>query len=587
MTDPHHATLTTAPLDRLFPSPENPREEPGDASELKQSIRNTGLLHSLTARAAGNGRYGIVDGCRRLACLLELQQEGAIPADYEAPLLVRQAAADLPDRQLALVANLQRRDLHPLDQGKAWHGLLQSGADIHELAEDTGVSLTTIRRRLSLNNLTDDARQAFHHGRMNLSQAQVLSLAPADRQADVLEDSESLRYGADRLQNILFHRQPTVAMARFDLDEYTGTLTHNLFADEETTYFDDVSQFLELQRKEARRLEKHHQESGAKFVIYSEDDYFDWWKYRPAPKRQKGGVIINLRHNGELDVRENQLPNNYGTSNTRALEKQDKPRPAYGPSLLADLNRHKSLAVQATLLDDRRRVLEIAVTQLLCGHAGIRRAEPHYALSNTFRLLQEDKKTDPARLPATYDRITRALDHTAQVVLDDDDRSGGDTPGWWDLTSGWGRDTAAVYRQVQTLGDADLEAALLALHVMAFGQVSVDQADDRDSFFNRVANDLGIAMRDHWRPDAYFLGQRTKDQLLALAAELNPASPPDTLPKDKKGLVAALAAFFASDDPKAAAWLPGPMAFPAADDAVVKPAAGKKATRKPRGRKAA
>ena len=90
--------------------------------------------------------------------------------------------------------------------------------------------------------------------------------------------------------------------------------------------------------------------------------------------------------------------------------------------------------------------------------------------------------------------------------------------------------------------------------------------DSGDSLFNRVAQDLGIDMADHWRPDEAFLSRRTMSQLEDVARESGAIK---TLGRmgdyKKKGLVAALVRIFTrTDDDGARTWLPGVMRFPAA-----------------------
>src|SRR5260221_1943437 len=57
------------------------------------------------------------------------------------------------------------------------------------------------------------------------------------------------------------------------------------------------------------------------------------------------------------------------------------------------------------------------------------------------------------------------------------------------------------------------------LAALSFGQGNCDRLDTSDSLFNRVARDLSVDMKNHWRPDAVFFGKRNREQLIGIAKE--------------------------------------------------------------------
>jgi ParB family chromosome partitioning protein len=133
----------------------------------------------------------------------------------------------------------------------------------------------------------------------------------------------------------------------------------------------------------------------------------------------------------------------------------------------------------------------------------------------------------------------------------------------------------ALYAAVRGLSDADLNGLQVLLTALSFGQENCDRLDAKDSLFNRVARDLAVDMKNHWRPDAAFLGKRNREQLVAVALGSGYTESAAQLSKYKKAdLVNALARHFesarAARDPseqqrKALAWLPEAMLFPAVD----------------------
>ena len=76
-------------------------------------------------------------------------------------------------------------------------------------------------------------------------------------------------------------RKPTLSLAIFPREQYLGTLTTDLFADDETTYFDDVDQFLALQKQAVNVLAEERRKTAAwveEFYLYT----VPWWQFREA-----------------------------------------------------------------------------------------------------------------------------------------------------------------------------------------------------------------------------------------------------------------------------------------------------------------
>jgi ParB family transcriptional regulator, chromosome partitioning protein len=125
------------------------------------------------------------------------------------------------------------------------------------------------------------------------------------------------------------------------------------------------------------------------------------------------------------------------------------------------------------------------------------------------------------------------------------------------------------------LSDHDLEQIETLLIALTFGQGDCQRLDARDSLFNRIARDLGVSMRNHWTPDRSFLERRTRDQLVAIAADCGYVEGAGQVASYKKAdLVNCLIRHFQSAkaaaaptpaQQKARDWLPEAMLFPAVD----------------------
>ena len=148
-----------------------------------------------------------------------------------------------------------------------------------------------------------------------------------------------------------------MALAIFPPEKYTGTITTDLFAADETSYFDDGEQFFTLQREAVEELRKHH-EANAAWVKVTEEYRLPEWQYRPAKKKEKGGVLINLSPSGHVEVREGLVPHRIEKTTAEATSANPiappKVKAAYSGTLCKYIAHHKTTAVAEVLLASPR-----------------------------------------------------------------------------------------------------------------------------------------------------------------------------------------------------------------------------------------
>lgn len=169
----------TLPLDRVYPNPEQPRTifERGKLEELAASIKAQGLLQPIRVRPDGAGRFMIVAGERR----------------YRAHLLaglteIRAEVVELSDDELAdqaIIENLQREDITPLEEARAYQKRLDRGYSVEQLAERLGLKQPwRIRERLSLLKLRPEYQGLLGKGILSPSQGFEMSrLSPSGQDA--------------------------------------------------------------------------------------------------------------------------------------------------------------------------------------------------------------------------------------------------------------------------------------------------------------------------------------------------------------------------------------------------------------------
>ncbi|HEX2252015.1 MAG TPA: ParB/RepB/Spo0J family partition protein [Thermoanaerobaculia bacterium] len=171
--------VRTLPVDRLRPNRFQPRSrfDESGLEELAESIRAQGVIQPIVAVDSGDGHYSIVAGERRWRAA---QRAGLA----EVPVVVREVAGDQELLELALVENLQRSDLNPVEEAEAYRTLRESfGLSQEAIAGRVGKARTTVTNTLRLLNLPDEVVDLLRDGRLTAGQARpLLGLAKAEQQ---------------------------------------------------------------------------------------------------------------------------------------------------------------------------------------------------------------------------------------------------------------------------------------------------------------------------------------------------------------------------------------------------------------------
>lgn len=549
-------------LSQLVPAKDNPRKlfDVASLEGLAASIRSDGLLQNLVVRPSRGNKFSIISGERRYRALRLLEERGELPEDFMIPVEVRSDLSKEDRLRIAAVENLQRADLTPLEQMAALTKLVKDGEHLDELAAQTGLSVTTIKRRLALNGLCKDARKALEAKTISLAQAEALTLGSADEQRSVIDQlAHGYSLNAERIRSQFIGKRPAIADAFFPLENYTGGITTDLFAEGETSYFDDVEQFVALQKDAVKDLAEDFGTTAA-WVEVTEDWNIRDWHYDEAPEGEPGGVLININPRGVIEVREGLLKPDLDEDTAEALAENPiappKAKPFYTAPLRQIIGHCKSVAVGELLLSSPRTAKEVAAVLMLSN------LKPHEAYGAAA------KQTERQTPFAVMDAQARMMAIKLGFELTDEDCG-------WEALAHTYLDRAELYELVKTLSDHDLDALHTLIVALTFGQSNCEPLDVYDSFFNRVAQDLGTDMRNHWTPDRAFLSRRNKEQLIQIAKANGTAEGRGNLATYKKSELveailfhdgnARLAASPTPEQRKALEWLPEAMSFPAVD----------------------
>lgn len=173
---------TKVPIDKINPNPNQPRTHFNETllNELADSIRENGVLQPLLVRKKGKG-YEIIAGERRY-------QASKIAGLEELPVIVKEVD-DQKMLELALIENLQRSDLNPIEEAKGYRQLIKaSGMTQEALSKAVSKSRSSITNSLRLLDLPAPVQQYLFDGRLTAGHARAILAVPYEEQRIKLAD---------------------------------------------------------------------------------------------------------------------------------------------------------------------------------------------------------------------------------------------------------------------------------------------------------------------------------------------------------------------------------------------------------------
>jgi ParB family transcriptional regulator, chromosome partitioning protein len=175
--------LLTLPIESLVPGKYQPRTRMDEAAlaELADSIRAQGLMQPILARAIPGGHYEIIAGERRW-------RASQLVGLKELPVLVR-AVEDAAALKMALIENIQRENLNPLEEAQGIHRLIQEFHMTHQTAaESVGRSRVAVTNLLRLLNLAKPVQALLMNGELDMGHARALLPLSHAKQVDAAHE---------------------------------------------------------------------------------------------------------------------------------------------------------------------------------------------------------------------------------------------------------------------------------------------------------------------------------------------------------------------------------------------------------------
>lgn len=203
-----HAPITEIPIDRIRPNPRQPRQrmDQAELDSLAASIREHGVLQPILVTETLDG-YQLVAGERRFRAS---QQAGL----ERIPAVIRQLA-DRDQLELALVENLQRADLGPMEEAHAYQSLSTEFAMTHDqIAQRVGRAKSTITNTIRLLDLEASVQEALLDGRLSAGHARAIGGLPTEQQARVVTSVVGQEFSVRQTEELVRRlREPRVGAA--------------------------------------------------------------------------------------------------------------------------------------------------------------------------------------------------------------------------------------------------------------------------------------------------------------------------------------------------------------------------------------
>jgi ParB family chromosome partitioning protein len=202
-------TLIEIPIDQIQPNPRQPRKtfEPAPLAELAKSIKASGLIQPVVVRKIGGG-YQLIAGERRW-------RAARVAGLARVPAVVREAS-DVETLELALVENLLREDLNPMEQAEAYQRLIgEFGWTQEQLGARVGKDRSSIANALRLSKLPVPIQDDLRSGRLTMGHAlALLGLTTPEEQLKLREEILAHSWSVRATEATVQTRRPAPPVGR-------------------------------------------------------------------------------------------------------------------------------------------------------------------------------------------------------------------------------------------------------------------------------------------------------------------------------------------------------------------------------------
>ena len=172
------------PLEQISPNPYQPRRTFNDSSieELSRSVREHGIIQPLVVTKLGDNKYRLIAGERRFRAA---QKAGLATV----PVVIKETMADTDILQVALIENIQREDLNPIEEAYAYHQLHEEfGLTQEEISKRVGKERSTVANFLRLLRLPDPVKKLLAAGKLSMGHARAILAVESPKKQEQLAE---------------------------------------------------------------------------------------------------------------------------------------------------------------------------------------------------------------------------------------------------------------------------------------------------------------------------------------------------------------------------------------------------------------
>ncbi len=265
--------MVSLPVDKLIPHPDNPRKELGDLTELADSIRANGIFQNLTVVPADDEyeTFTVIIGHRRLAA-------AKLAGLTEVPCVVTTMTGK-EQIQTMLLENMQRSDLTVYEQAQGFQMMLDMGGTVEEIAEKSGFSKTTVRRRVKLLELdADKFKKSEARGATLQDYAELEKIEKPELKNKVLDTIGTANF-KDALKKAIDDEKHLRRMAQWetDLGAFALKIEKRDYVGESSVPMDYVRNYGRWSPKD-KMVEKPENDGEVKYYYLVSTDQIDLYK---------------------------------------------------------------------------------------------------------------------------------------------------------------------------------------------------------------------------------------------------------------------------------------------------------------------
>jgi ParB family chromosome partitioning protein len=181
---PQQMGLLLVPIEQISPNPLQPRKTFNESSieELARSVREHGIVQPLVVTRTAAERYRLIAGERRYRAA---QKAGLTSV----PVVVKEMMTEGDALEIALIENIQREDLNPIEEAQAYHQLHEEfGLTQEEIARRVGKERSTVANFLRLIKLPDPVKKLLASGQLSMGHARALLALDSARKQEQLAE---------------------------------------------------------------------------------------------------------------------------------------------------------------------------------------------------------------------------------------------------------------------------------------------------------------------------------------------------------------------------------------------------------------